>query len=35
MIYSSQDGVIEQNLAAKTYIGNPHNRTIFVLFEKN
>lgn len=34
MIYSFRDGTVEQNLAPRTYIGSPHNRTAMVLFEK-
>jgi hypothetical protein len=35
MIYSSREGIIEQHLESRTYMGSPHNRTIMVLFEKN
>ncbi len=35
MVYSLQDGAVEENLATKNYIGRAHNRTVMVLFEKN
>lgn len=35
MIYRLEEGIIEQNLAPKNYIGKAHNRTMMVLFEKN
>lgn len=33
MIYSLQDGIVEENLAPQNYIGRPHNRTVMVFFE--
>ncbi len=33
MVYSLQDGSVEENLASKNYIGKAHNRTVMVLFE--
>jgi hypothetical protein len=35
MVYSLQDGEVEENLATHHYIGRAHNRTVMVLFEKN
>lgn len=35
MIYSLNDGSIEENLAPSSYIGKAHNRTVMVVFEKN
>ena len=35
MIYTFLDGVVEEHLFPKNYIGRAHNRTVMVLFERN